>query len=48
MLNRARGDVDRRCNIAQPDIRVSVVVNERDCPAQRLGLRGKRFGRVAH
>jgi hypothetical protein len=33
-------------NIAQPDIRVGVVVNERDCPAQRLGLRGSRFGIV--
>ena len=43
VLNGARGDADRRGNIAQPDILVSVLVNELDCPAQRAGLRRSRF-----
>jgi hypothetical protein len=48
VLHRARGDVDRRGNVVHPDISVGVVVNERDCPAQRLRLRGRRFDTVRH
>jgi hypothetical protein len=48
VLNCARGDSDRRRDIGQADIEVGVVVDERDCPAQRLRLRGNRFGMVPH
>jgi hypothetical protein len=48
VLNSAGGDANRRRDVGQSDVEVGIVVNELDCLAQRLRLRGKRFGIVPH
>jgi Polyketide cyclase / dehydrase and lipid transport len=48
VLNRAGRDAYRRGDVAEPDVPVGVFVDERDCPAQRPGLRGRRFGSGPH
>jgi hypothetical protein len=44
VLNRARGDPEGLCNVADSDIALGIVVNERKRPAQLRRLR--RFGGV--
>ncbi len=48
VLNRTRGNPDRRGDVAEADIEMGVFVNESDRPAQRLGLRGGGIGTLSH